>query len=350
MTGLPEIRDAIPSEIEDMLDVIETAFPHWPPVPTEATALEYLRWKLAGPTAIDTKHTVAALDGRIVATRLRWENRIELDGRKYILETGADFAVHPDYQGRGISRLVREHFHDRLIAHPRPGISMLSNAPQVRYMTGDTLVGRPITVWTRPFGPRTVASAGRTAGLAEAWRVVRARLRQGRAAAPRIEVLDTFDARFDGLWDRAHSAFDIIPSRRLDYLEWRFARPASGTAEILALIEAEQLLAYAIVKHRGEEAHLVDLVWDPARPDALAAVVSAAVRKARSADATLLTSWLPTGHVAEPTLRGAGFLATGRDEVLLGNGDGGETSEEVLELFTDQSRTMHVTMSDFDYF
>jgi len=352
MSELPEVRDAVPGEIPDMLAVIQAAFPRWPLIEVDASPLEHLRWKMRDGSVDGPKHTVALIDGQIVATRLRWENRIDLDGREHRLETGADFAVHPDYQGRGLSRLVREHFHQRLIEHPRPGISMPSRSPQVRYMTSDSLIGRPLTVWFRPFGARAFAAAVRTASPSNLWKSARSTVGHRRAVTDveRTEVLVEFDGRVDDLWNRARGAFDIIASRRSAYLNWRFARPESGNPEILALIGDGRLSAYGVLKRSGREANLVDLLWDPAVPDALPAIVAASVERCRGEGIRGVTCWLPSGHLAEPALRRNGFIAVGHDEVLLGNGDAGETSAEVLAIFEDPGRTMHITMSDFDYF
>jgi hypothetical protein len=66
--------------------------------------------------------------------------------------------------------------------------------------------------------------------------------------------------------------------------------------------------------------------------------------------AQAMTCWLPTVHPATEVMHHLGFRAVATDEVLLGNGGDGETQPELLEVFQDPARSLHVTMSDFDYF
>lgn len=345
------IRDAHLDEAPAMLEVITAAFPRWPAQETTTSALAHLRWKMAPEAGLPTLHTVATVDGRIAATRLRWVNRVMIDGREYLQETGADFAVHPDFQGRGISRAIREHFHEELKRDPRPGISMLTKSPQVRYMTSELLVPRKLTVWHRPLGRGQAALAQlRRPTPHTVGRAIRAAVSRPHLPEGTVTTLERFDERTDRLWERARPAFDIVTDRSAAYLNWRFAQPAAGPATILACLDADEVLAYAVVKRADDVGQLVDLLWDPAHPSALGNVVSAALDHARVSGARAIICWLPTVHPATRVMRDLGFLAVATDEVLLGNGDEGETQPELLEIFQDPARSLHVTMSDFDYF
>jgi hypothetical protein len=305
------------------------------------------------PPDLDPPHYVLEIDGRIAGVRLQWRNRVQLGDLEFTAEAGADLAIHPDFQGRGLSRVVSDYISNRRISDPIPGISFLSNAPQVRHMNEPDFIERPVSTWHRPFDTRSRLAVGfRDRGLAGAGRALIAGGRAGDPRLPdgtRLEVLDRFDDRVDGLFERARRAFDIIFFRRADYVNWRFQHPESGDHVIVGLLVGDRLLGYTVVKRSWNQGDLMDLLWDPAVPEALPALVQAAITELRRAGASGVTCWLPAGHEAEATLRRAGFGVVGTQTLLLGSPTNGESPPEAIEVLADLDRSMHVTMSDFDH-
>lgn len=348
----PTFRLASGDDAPAMLGVIEAAFGGWPALQVEAPALDHLRWKMAPPD-LDPPHDVLEVDGQVAGVRLQWQNHLQLGQLEFIGEAGADYAIHPNFQGRSLSRVFGDHVRDRRLSNPAPGISFLSNSPQVRHMNEPDYIERPVFTWYRPFDLRTRLVLGlRDRGIAGAARAAVAGTRVGSPPLPdgaHLEVLDQFDDRVDALFERARQAFEIIFFRRARYLNWRFQRPESGQHVLLGLLRNDQLLGYAVVKRSWDQGDLMDVLWDPAVPAALPALVQAASAELRRAGAAGVTCWLPVGHEAEPTLRRAGFSVVSTQTLLLGSATNGESPPEAIEVLQDLSRSMHVTMSDFDH-
>jgi len=348
----PTFRLADLDDARAMLEVIEAAFESWPSIEVNAPPLDHLRWKMA-PPELEPPHDILELDGRVAGVRLQWRNRLQLADREFIAESGADYAIHPDFQGRGLSRRFSEHLRRRRHANPLPGISFLSNSPQIRHMNDPDYIERPVSTWYRPSTRRErLILALRDRGLIRRARSALTQLGTRKQHLPdgvRIEVLERFDERVDSLFERARQAFEVIFFRRADYLNWRFQRPPSGDHIILGLIGGDGLLGYAVVKRSHDRGDLMDLLWDPAVPAALPALVHAAIAELRGTGASGVTCWLPTGHEAEPTLRRAGFTVVGTQTLLLGSTTSGESPPEAIETLRDLTRSMHVTMSDFDH-
>jgi len=349
----PVLREATPQDLPAMIAVIERAFDHWPAFDVDVPPIEHLRWKTAPHDGLAPRHLVAEIDQRIVAVRLRWESRIQIGPQEYVSETGADFAVDPEFQGRGLSRLLSSAVHDALVANPRPGFGTLSNAPQVQHMNEPGLLERTLTVWHRAFTPRAHAAVHfREGGLGQLGRLAAtaasSRLPSRHHASTRIELIGRFDERTDALWERARRSWDVITSRHSSYLNWRFERPASGNGDVLLLADGDRASAYAVLRYSAGQAALVDLLWDREERGALRTIVQAALARARNAGATGLDCALPAGHTAEGELRHAGFAVVGEQTMLLGSHDSGENPPEAIDLMADRSRSMHLTMSDFD--
>ncbi len=354
-TSTPTIRLASVDDAPAMLEVIQAAFGSWPPLQIDVPAVEHLRWKMT-PPGLNPPHDLLEIDGRLAGVRLHWQNRLQLHDLEFVAEAGADFAVHPDFQGRGLSRALSANIRRRRTAEPMPSISFLSNAPQIRHMNEPDYIQRPVFTWVRSLSLRSLAAVHHRergiGGLARAAAVALrglARRRTARPAGSRIEVLEGFDDRFDALWERARRRYEITFFRNRTYLEWRFRRPASGNSVILALLRGEELLGYAVVKRSWERGDLLDFLADPAEPEAEAALFDAAIEQLNELGANDVTCWLPAGHHVEPSLRRAGFAVVGTQTLLMGSPTNGETPPEALAILDDGSRSIHMTMSDFDY-
>jgi len=336
-----------------MLAVIEAAYGTWPGFDLTVPAIEHLRWKMAPGDGLHPKHIVILIEDQIVVSRLRWQNHIQIGGHTYLNETGADLAVHPEFQGRGLARLMVDTWTPEFLADPKASLGMVSSAPEVQTMDYPDTITRPVTTWHRPFGLRPYLGVHRRLGLAQLAQAIRVRRwasRQPRGLpGSRIELVERFDARVDDLWERARPSFDVIPYRTSAYLNWRFAHPASGSPELLTLTRGDRALAYAAVKHSGTEGQLQDFLWAPDEPEALIVILEAAAHRLRRSGAAGVTCWLPGGHRAEGALRRAGFAAVGEQRLVVGTETRGETPPEALEILRDESRSIHVTMSDFDW-
>ena len=353
-TTEPLIRDATPDDAPAMLEVIQSAFPNWPPIELDVTPLEHLRWKMSSASGLEPDHAVVVLDDRVVGTQLRWKNSVPVGGREFAGASPADLSIHPDFQGRGLSRHMDGVVHDALVAKPQVAISMLGNAPQIRHMNWPDYILRPVTNWYLPFRLTTYVSVHlRDGGPRQLARSLARRLRPGRRprrdTATRVERLERFDDQTDALWESARGAFDIICSRQAEYLNWRFASGGSSNIDVLGLFRAERLIGYTVVRRSWGAGQILDLLWMPEESDAFELLIDAAVARLRATGARDATCWLPAGHCGEPALRAASFAMVGEQTLLCGSPSSGESPPEALAVLADLACTMHVTMSDFDH-
>ncbi|MDA0351904.1 MAG: hypothetical protein O3A10_06800 [Chloroflexi bacterium] len=348
----PIIRDATEHDAPELLEVIEAAYPSWPAFPLETPTIDHLRWKMSPPGDIPLHHAAIEVGDRIAATQLRWVCQVQVGDEVHIGETGADLAVHPDFQGMGLARLIKDRDHDRLAENQITGFGMMSNAPQVQHMNEGS-VSREMTTWTLPFALRSYLSVHHAAGgPVQAARALWHRARRAPAPLPtpgRITVLERFDERADALWEAARHAYDVIPFRNSQYLNWRFARPFSGEPVILGLLDRGRVLAYAVVRRAGDRGDLMDWLWRPEATAMVPALLDAAIEHLRASGARNITSWLPRGHRAERALRYAGFAPVGTQHILFGTRDRGEAAAGVLDVYEDPRSRLHLTMSDFDH-
>ena len=90
------------------------------------------------------------------------------------------------------------------------------------------------------------------------------RARYKRRVARRLDLvwLDTVDARFDALWERAREGYLLVGRRDPSWLRWRYLVFPRSRARIAALVErgpGADLRAYALVAEHEGVAHVRDL-------------------------------------------------------------------------------------------
>jgi hypothetical protein len=82
----------------------------------------------------------------------------------------------------------------------------------------------------------------------------------------RVHQVDSFDARFDRLWQSAARQFPILGERTSAYLNWRFRRCPDLRYRAMCLTgPSGDLLAYVVYGRRGETVHVADLLFAEGR-------------------------------------------------------------------------------------
>lgn len=122
----------------------------------------------------------------------------------------------------------------------------------------------------------------------------------------RAVLLDTFDQRFDDLWDRAALHFPIIGLRSSSYLRWRFGTYPDGRYNIFGLLTADDRLHAFLVFHlSGGKAFIADML--ATGPTLLRAVLIEFSRRLRSEGVQAITLACHGPAWVAQTLRGVGF-------------------------------------------
>jgi hypothetical protein len=78
----------------------------------------------------------------------------------------------------------------------------------------------------------------------------------------KCEIVEKFDKRFDELFLNVINKYKIITSRDSKYLNWRFVENPHNKYQIIAYIEEEKVLGYAVIKtyNSGMIGDIVDLI------------------------------------------------------------------------------------------
>lgn len=341
-----------------ILSLLEAAFGRWPGVEITVDPIEHLRWKLRSDVYLH--HVVVEAGAEMVGVSLCWPRPTHTTRVPFVTQTGADLAIHPDYQsqsGLKAMRAFNKAIYDELFAIRIGGSSRHPAVIHSRATTRRGLFGNRVQVLERPFSLATALSRFRPRrgqSLQHAARSLRL-LTQGLRGPGRngvtpaearswsVRAVETFDDRIDPFWDEARSAFDYVMTRDAAYLNWRYCDPRAGKYTVFLAEEGRSLLGYAAVQVSRERGFLSDALVLPERLDVLDALVGAALGHLREAGVDLALAWLPAHHSYHPVLRRHGFLVRPTRTRELAYNILGDRPEEDFTFLSDPRTRVHFT-------
>jgi len=352
------LREAQDGDLAAMLSVLQSAFPKWPPFEVDAGADAHLRWKMAPPEGVPATTIVGCLDEQVVTVATRWAAHARLGGKPCVVNSSADLAIPPEYQGRGFGRLVANYSDELSASQSELGISTRSKNAKVPKMFGADnrdaphFVRQPLRVWVRTGDASAFAAThlrggglshlGRTAGRALA------QLRRTADASTIIEVgeIERFDERIEALWNVVAPDFDYAIERRASYLNWRYHAHGAGLAYVLGAFEGDALVGYAAFKRTPDWSNVLDLVTHPQHQTAGVQLLEAGWSAMRESGARGISCWFAPGHRDEATLQAAGFLDDGEGTQMTFRR---RRDFDPFQILRRSGAKLHVTLGDFDF-
>ena len=240
---------------------------------------EYFAWKhLANP--FGRSPAWVALDGeRIVGFRtfLRWEFETPA-GEVLTAVRAVDTATHPEYQGRGIFRLLTLAAVEAMTAE---GVDFVFNTPNDQSRPGSLkmgwqVVGRPVAS-VRVRSPQGLLRMLTSRVPADRW---------PQPGSPGSSAIELFaDARVDALLDARAGARGLRTRRTRPYLAWRYGFAPLGYRALTAGADPAEGIAVFRVRRRGRasEAALCEVIV-PAGSARAAGHLARAVARTTGAD------------------------------------------------------------------
>lgn len=356
------VRPFRDDDLPAVLELLQTTFGGWPKVPTPATPIDHLRWKLGDGRDGESFHFVAELEGRIVAFLLNHLWRVKVRDRELLALRGMDSAVRPEYQGRGIMSTMKpavnlylERVSDLFLGGSNNPAVLRLHEQEGRLDFGHrwlvfvrplTLRGALRTFKLRPNrSPRKLAESVMTFAR---WLAIEARERVRQPVpACDIRTVERLDDRFDVFFEEAAQPFDFIMVRNEALLNWRYADARAGEFTIRLAMEGERVVGYSVLRVANGAGHIADLLALPGRLDVVSSLGRDASEQLRSAGVGTAECWLFQHHPYVAALRSCGFLGRRRRGHLSYKPVAVAASE--IEFLGDKSTAAHLSVGDMDW-
>jgi GNAT superfamily N-acetyltransferase len=212
-----------------------------------------------------------------------------IDGQPCWVHHGCDLALHPAYRGRGLmARLtvydeIESEIHfswqneasyhaaqrDQTAGVPfKPLIRLLDVAYVSRVVPGNRWPGRAMA--------SLIGSVARRWTHSPRWRA---------DSDLAVSRADSFDERFDRLWQRSCGDYPVMIARDRRYLSWRFTQRPDASYTVVAATRADEVVGYAVTRHLDREGerwgYLVDFLVRDRDPSVFGALVEESIRGLR---------------------------------------------------------------------
>jgi len=152
------------------------------------------------------------------------------------------------------------------------------------------------------------------------------------------------DERFDRLWERVSSDYDMIVRRDQSYLTWRLSKPLQQY-RVIVRADKEEIRGYMVFKRYAEELQVVDMLIGRKDADTGRALIAYVIRQGQKEKAKTISMWLNVAHPFHHALESMGFKPEGPVTYLAGL-----ALNPKLNASTYDHRRWFFTMSDSDVF
>jgi GNAT superfamily N-acetyltransferase len=359
---MPEIpitvRQVRDEDYPQLLELLQRAFGGWPKLAIQATPIEHLRWKWEAWPGY-AHRWVAELDGKIVACQIDHVRVARARGLDLRVSRGADAAVDPTYQSRGVMRVMRPVMTkaDAAASELFIGVAVHPALTRLYEKEPRRIFGQRWTAFIRPLSPRAalrvlkvrVNRAPRKllsslAMFARWFAIERTSRSKGTVS---IRAATEFDDRANDLFEQVASSFDFIFVRDRVLLNWRYADRRAGDFTIRLAEEGDRLIGYTVLRSMNGTGYIADILALPARNDAVDALLDDAVEQLRQASVRTVECWLFGNHPYVPALQRAGFL--GRRKKAQPTYEAVGIPEEQVSFLGDSGSVVHFTVGEMDY-
>ncbi len=251
--------------------------------------------------------------------------QFSLGGKITLGTLSLDLMVHPGFRRRGIFSEMGRYAAQRV----EKGGGLFMTAFPIRKETiggllkiGWEVVGDlPVLVYPIRFEgianrylrwrPLSILAGGVARGLYSLFLSGRKRTSDPRLA---LEEVGQPDERFDRFWEKASSLYPVLGVRDRNFMTWRYFSNPTRTYTFYRALEKGEMVGYLVLRKVDlldfKSAVIVDLM--ALDDEVLAALVEKGIEWSMGAGVDLLGCMIPRQHPYYQTLRGHGFLPSGK--------------------------------------
>ncbi len=339
------VRAACTEDAAEIVALLNTVYGNW-------GSLKDWQWKYQAPPAnFRSPSAVADLNGQIIGhfgllpLEAIWDTEL-VRGAQTV-----DAAVLPTYRRQGIhsalGRYVLQHAAQADVAfiYAFPGLFSLSTNQHIGYravafvpemlrvlkpiqtlrialrlLPGDLLTLYRTTregAGLRPGTVKRLARLRRSLLLVASWLSDLPLTQNHRRSSLQTQdfhicITDTFDARFNTLWDNVSHSLTLGVRKNMSYLTWRYQRNPAKQYEAVIAESGQKILGYLVMSQEGRQSFISELLALPERADVLKSLLSTAVTRSQNLGSLILTAWMPSTHPYHKLLQQAGFISQRR--------------------------------------
>jgi hypothetical protein len=207
--------------------------------------------------------------GSLVGIVSLFPRKMKVNGKTLKVAIAGDFAVNQKHRGLSVGIKLQRAVAASMTPDDFGFIYGISNrkAEPVQLRVGYSLLGK-MNRWVKVLKATKYFKASPLRGLVSEpldfiMRNLSKETRCSRAEGYTIQKLNSFDQRFDQLWEKASRQFNIIGQRSKDYLNWRYGKSPHRNYHIFSLIQKDdqEVCGYVVYYLQNNVGFIVDMLF-----------------------------------------------------------------------------------------
>jgi GNAT superfamily N-acetyltransferase len=264
-----------------IVPLLKLAFNKWPFFDINCPPVDHWRWRYHDNPQHQSLIVKIQDKDRIIACGHNIVNRVKINGNYYLGAYGTDLCVHPEFQGKGLSRQV-------INSQPRMRkkwgvdfIYLVTNNPKVIKSSAR----KRAVPNSFPYGVRYLSRIDdvekhiQMTDVKHRYRMKAKhyidRIRSSRIKQPNPSIqvyrVNLFDGRIDTFLEKMNECHDFMIHRTRDHLNWRYCDPRGGAYNVRLAEKDGSIVGYCVLRiNKLEDYHtgyIVDLMVLPNRLD-----------------------------------------------------------------------------------
>ncbi|MCG2722950.1 MAG: GNAT family N-acetyltransferase [Thermodesulfovibrionales bacterium] len=133
-----------------------------------------------------------------------------------------------------------------------------------------------------------------------------------------IKRIESFDARFDGLWEKMNSSLGIATIRDSEYLNWRYTRNPANTYGILSAESEGQLVGFIVLRCERKEditrGLIIDMLVEPYHEASITDLLLESLKYFQEQNARVVAAWTTPQNPLHAYLSRNGFSSAAAEK------------------------------------
>jgi GNAT superfamily N-acetyltransferase len=268
-----------------IVELLDLVFKGWPKYDLEGSKVDFWRWKYID-SPLPSMILVIEEEELLVSSYHSWRQKVWVNGKTWIFESGMDFTVHPDYRRRGLSKQISQLARDIGNKENIPVNNTVTEQPIILHghnknesvklfpkklvnLTRINDIDRQLQVmpvnnsWVIKLGYRALDLMNNIVNMFK-----------GKPILHDIDIrlVDAFPESINEYWDQIKSGLDYSLVLSVEYLNWRYCDSRIGGYQVHIAEEKGQTVGYIVTRINKKYpeypiGYIVELSYLPGRAE-----------------------------------------------------------------------------------
>jgi hypothetical protein len=254
---------------KEIVELLRSSFDSWNELPNP---LEYWRWKYRR-SPLETQIVVSTAGEEIVGVAHCIRMMVKLGTRVLTSYYDDDYATNPEYRKKGVYKAITN-FTD--------AIKKEAQADFCYWITRNPIVLTKAMIHEQVSFPTPFSDLIRVKDIdrfIEKYSIDDASLLRANYSSRKLLTnfkkgnqepktnctiidMETFDERFETLWDRITDDYNYILRRNRDYMNWRFTQNPRVKYRIKTALSKDQVIGYVVLELDDDDGYLTGSIFD----------------------------------------------------------------------------------------